>query len=256
MSVLAFVQATRSSPADTSAHACFHCGEPLAGSILTAHVGDRAEPVCCHGCLAVAELIAGAGLADYYRFREQSGPRPDSSSANRDRWVALGQPEVAAQFTRSSGEHDSVTFAVDGLRCAACSWLVDRVLRSLPGIVAATTNASTGRTHVTWRRADVSLGQIARAIAEIGYGPHPLGDGSALEAQQRERRDALKRLAVAGFGMMQVMMFAVAVYSADLAHEVMDPTLLTFFRAVSLLVATPVMFYAGAPIFEIGRAHV
>ena len=59
----------------------------------------------------------------------------------------------------------------------------------------------------------------------------------------------MKRLAVAGFGMMQVMMFAVAVYSADLAHEIMDPTLLKFFRTVSLLVTTPVVFYAGAPIF-------
>jgi P-type Cu2+ transporter len=228
---------------------CFHCGEVLAGSTLTARVADRNEPVCCHGCLAVAELICGAGLTDYYRFRENPGARPERPTKTDDEWAALSRPEIAAQFVRGSGDMDSVTLAVDGLRCAACSWLVDRMLGSLPGVSQASTNAATGRTHVRWRRDALSLGEVARTIANLGYRPYPLGNGSSLEAQQRERRDALKRLAVAGFGMMQVMMFAVAVYSADLAHEVMDPMLLDFFRNVSLLVATPVVFYAGAPVF-------
>jgi P-type Cu2+ transporter len=216
---------------------------------LTARIAGRDEPVCCAGCLTVAELISGAGLGDYYRLRESPGARPGSSAQADDRWSALNRPEVAAQFVRTSGDVDAVTLAVDGLRCAACSWLIDRMLRALPGVADATTNAATGRTHVRWRRAQLGLGDVARCIADLGYQPHPLGDGSTEEAQQHERRDALKRLAVAGFGMMQVMMFAVAVYAADLAHEVMDPTLVKFFRAVSLLVATPVVFYSGAPVF-------
>jgi Cu2+-exporting ATPase len=228
---------------------CFHCGELLARSTLTAHIAGREEPVCCRGCLAVAELIASAGLADYYGLRESVGVRPETSVNSEDRWAALNRPEVAAQFIQACGDTDAVTLAVDGLRCAACSWLVDRMLRALPGVTDASTNAATGRTHVRWRRAQLGLGDVARRIFELGYAPHPLGDGLAEAIQQSERRDALKRLAVAGFGMMQVMMFAVAVYSADLAHEVMDPTLLKFFRTVSLLVATPVVFYAGAPIF-------
>ena len=49
---------------------CFDCGEALAGSTLDRAHRRRDEPVCCTGCLAVAELIAGAGLIDYYRLRE------------------------------------------------------------------------------------------------------------------------------------------------------------------------------------------
>jgi Cu2+-exporting ATPase len=235
---------------------CFHCGEALDGSALTARIAGRDEPVCCGGCLAIAELIAGAGLIEYYRLRENPGVRPESSANADDRWAGLSRPEVAAQFVRSSGDMDAVTLAVDGLRCAACSWLVDRMLRALPGVADASTNAATGRTHVRWRRAQLNLGDVARCIADLGYRPHPLGDGSVEGVQQHERRDALKRLAVAGFGMMQVMMFAVAVYAADLAHEVLDPTLLSFFRIVSLLVATPVVFYAGAPIFAAARRNL
>ena len=227
---------------------CFHCNEPLQSSTLEARIDDHLEPVCCHGCLAVAELIAGTGLSDYYRLRDAPGVRPDPTAMPADRWATLSRPEVAAQFTRQAGELESATFAVDGMRCAACSWLIDRALKSVPGIEEATTNSATGRTRVSWRRGQRSLSDVARTIAQLGYLPHPLNDAGALELQQAERRDALKRFMVAGFGMMQVMMFAVATYSADLAGEAMDASLLKFFRIVSMLVATPVIFYSAAPI--------
>ncbi len=227
---------------------CFHCNEPLQGSTLTARVDDRARPVCCHGCLAVAELIADTGLSDYYRLRDAPGAKPEPAATGADPWAALTRPEISAQFTRRTGELDSATFVVDGMRCAACGWLIDRTLKRIPGVAEATTNGATGRTRVSWRCAESSLGDVARAIAQLGYGPHPLSDAGALELQQAERRDALKRLLVAGFGMMQVMMFAVATYSADLAGEIMDAPLLEFFRIVSLLVATPVVFYSAEPI--------
>jgi Cu2+-exporting ATPase len=227
---------------------CFHCNEPLQGSTLMAQIDGRTQAVCCHGCLAVAEMIAGSGLMDYYRLREAPGAKPDPAAAGDDRWAALSHLEVAAQFTGSAGELDSATLAIDGMRCAACSWLIDRALQRVPGIAHASTNSATARTRVSWRRDQRSLADVARTIAQLGYVPHPLNSAGALELQQAERRAALKRLMVAGFGMMQVMMFAVAAYSADLAGEVMDAPLLQYFRIVSMLVATPVVFYCGAPI--------
>jgi Cu2+-exporting ATPase len=235
---------------------CFHCDEPLQGSTLTAHIDGRAQPVCCHGCLAVAEFIACTGLTEYYRLRDAPGAKPESTASAHDRWAALDRAEVAGQFTRCSGELDSATLVIDGLRCAACSWLIDRALQSVPGIADVSTNTATGRTRVSWLRGRLSLGDVVRRIADLGYVPHPLSDAGALELQQAERRDALKQLMVAGFGMMQVMMFAVATYSADLAGEVMDASLLKFFRVVSMLVATPVVLYAAAPILAGARRNL
>jgi Cu2+-exporting ATPase len=207
----------------------------------------------------VAELIADAGLGDYYRFRTASPVRPDSSAIEEDVWTAYAQPEVAAQFIRQSGDLDAVTLEIDGLRCAACSWLIDRILQSLDGVTESSTNASTGRAHVAWRRKDLTLADILRAVAQLGYRPYPLSELAVSQSQRRERHDGLKRLAIAGFGMMQVMMFAVAEYSATLSGEVIEEGLSSFFRIVSLLVATPVLFYAGAPILMGGwrnvRAH-
>lgn len=235
---------------------CFHCSESLLNSKLVARIGDREEPVCCTGCLAVAELIAGVGCSDYYRFRDEPGAKPDPAALNEDAWATYAAAELADQFVRHRGAFTSVTLLVDGLRCSACSWLIDQMLRRLPGIKDASVNASTGRAHIEWESARLCLPDILRCIAQLGYRPHPLTEATLAQTQQQERRGALKRLLVSAFGMMQVMMFAASVYAAELYDETMDPALLEFFRLVSLLVATPVMFYAGAPILLAARNSV
>lgn len=226
---------------------CFHCGEPLNGSTLVARIEQRDEPVCCSGCQAVAELIAGTGLGDFYRYRDGSSARPRDDDQS-DKWRVYADPQFAAQFTRIEQGRVSVTLLIEGLRCSACSWLIDQVLRRHAGVHDVSVNAATGRASVIWDSAKLNLADIMRTVAQLGYVPHPVTDETVTRALRQERRDSLKRLAVAGFGMMQVMMFAVAVYSAELANEIMEPALLSYFRIVSLLVATPVMFYAGAPI--------
>lgn len=227
---------------------CFHCGEPLRGSTLIARIEQRDQAVCCTGCQAVAELIAGTGLADFYRYRDGSSTRPRNDELAADKWRVYADPEFAAQFIQSANGQTSVTLLIEGLRCSACSWLIDQVLRRQAGIHDVSVNAVTGRANVSWDGSRLDLADVMRSIARLGYVPHPVTDETVSRALRKERRDGLKRLAVAGFGMMQVMMFAVAVYSAQIAHEIMEPTLLSYFRIVSLLVATPVMFYAGAPI--------
>jgi Cu2+-exporting ATPase len=228
---------------------CFHCAEPLAGSTLVARIHDRDQPVCCAGCLAVAELIAGAGLEDFYKYRNVPSARPQTSVLHEDTWSAYERPEIAAAFTSPRGELQTVSLLIEGLRCAACSWLIDRVVSRLSGVSKIDVNAATGRAYLEWRASDTDLGKILRAIAQLGYCPHPAKDEIVARIRQEERRSALKRLAVAVLGMMQVMMFAVATYSADLSGEIMDPAMLEYFQLISLLVTTPVLLYAGKPFF-------
>ena len=79
--------------------ACFHCSEPIpAGVVLRARIAGRDEPVCCHGCRAVAEFIAGAGLGDYYRYRDAAAARADETP-RPDRWSAYDRPELVERLT-------------------------------------------------------------------------------------------------------------------------------------------------------------
>ncbi len=226
-----------------SAGQCFHCHEPLAGSQLRARVGKDTEPVCCTGCQAVAELISGSGLEAFYRHR--SGPSQRPSGAAPDPWNAYADPMVAAEFITRRGSLDSLTLIIEGLRCSACGWLLDRTVGRLPGVSRMSVNATSGRAIVEWQPGVTELPAIMRCIAQLGYTPHPLTAANTAQVHRQERRTALKQLAVAAFGMMQVMMFAVGGYAAELAGETLDPVLAQYFRHISLLISLPVLLYAG-----------
>lgn len=246
----AYLQSDSEAPASSlQPPACFHCAEPLNGSKLIARIRDRDEPVCCAGCLAVAQMIVGAGLADFYTYRNAPSARPESSVLQADAWSAYERDDIAAAFTTARAELRTVSLIIEGLRCSACSWLLNRVVGASPGVHKIDVNVATGRAYVEWREGETNLGKILRTIAQLGLKPHPAQDEIIARVRQEERRSALKRLAVAAGGMMQVMMFAVAAYSADLSGEIMDPQILKYFQLVSLLVTTPVLFYAGKPFF-------
>jgi Cu2+-exporting ATPase len=232
-------------PADAG---CFHCGERLPEQPrLAIVIGGQERRVCCLGCRAAAELIQGAGLGDYYRFRTAAAPRPEAADGD-DVWATYDRPEVHGPLLGRDGEAAVVNLLIEGLRCAACSWLIGESLGRLPGIVRANVNPATARAQVTFEAQRIGLAAVLRSIAALGYRPHVLGASDTLAVATRERRTALKRLAVGGFGMMQVMMIATALYIG--AVDGMDPVIREYLRIVSLVVTAPVLVYAGRPFFE------
>ncbi len=57
---------------------CFHCGLPIPRGIsFAAEIDGERHPVCCAGCRAVAELIAGSGLGAYYERRDGYARTPE-----------------------------------------------------------------------------------------------------------------------------------------------------------------------------------
>jgi len=228
---------------DAAPRPCFHCGLPVTGADApTVEINKRQETVCCHGCAAAALLIESAGLADYYLRRTSPAPRPGTPAT--DSWSAYDRPEAQAALIHNDGR-STTNLLVEGLRCAACAWLLERRLLQLPGVTDATVNVMTGRGRVEF--ADVKLSTIFRTIADLGYRAHLLGRADSLAVALRERHAALKRLAVAGLGMMQVMMIAVALYAG--ASTGMSPVIRQYLCVASLVIATPVALYGGAPFF-------
>jgi len=232
----------------SSGRGCFHCGETVpADRVVLARIDGRDEAVCCHGCKAVAELISGAGLTRFYQFRTAAGARPDEATSRQDAWTGFDRSPLFEELTRAEPRGQrSVGLLLEGLRCAACAWLIDKMLNRLPGVTTVDVNAATGRARVVWDPREARLSGILGSIAELGYRPHPLTPEAIDTSARDERRAALKRLAVAGLGMMQVMMFAVALYTANGA---MTADVHAYLRIVSMLVSTPVLLYSGWPFF-------
>ena len=230
------------------ADSCYHCALPVpADCALTVDVDGNAEPVCCPGCKAVAELIRASGLENYYAMREAPEPgvgRPEGDSAE---WDAFDRPDMLDAFAERGDATAVVTIYVAGMYCSACSWLIESTLGAMAGVVAADINPVSHRVRVTFDTGRTGLGRLLATLAELGYKPQPLAPESAARPELVEQRMALKRLLVASLGMMQVMMFAIALYAGE--FKGIDPAMQRFLRFVSLLVTTPVVFYSARPFF-------
>ena len=108
-------------------------------------------------------------------------------------------------------------------------------------------NLTSRRALLRWRPSHTQLSTLLDHLSQAGYPAQPY-DRQRQETQRRaESRRQLRRLAVAGFGMMQIMMFAVALYAGD--YQDMTAATRSFLRWTSLLVALPVVFYSAMPFF-------
>ena len=223
------------------ASACHHCGEALPVDAVL----DGAYAYCCNGCAAASAWISQAALDDYYRLRNTPAGRVDADPADFSAW---DRDLVLAEHSRAVPGGREITVLTDTMRCAACAWLIDRALRRHPGVLDALANAVTGRITVAWDPQQVTLSVLMSRLAALGYRPW-LATGDAREqAQKRERRRWLIRLGIAGLGAVQAMMFAEALY-LDTAQQMSVPTR-DFFRWITFLVSTPVVFYSGWPFLE------
>src|SRR5690606_19370190 len=101
---------------------------------------------------------------------------------------------------------------LEGISCAACSWLIETHLKKTPAVQSVTVNVSTHRCAIVWDSRE-PLSRILRSLAEIGYSPRPATDDQQQQLIKKENRVALFRIGVAGFGMMQAMMVAVGMYT-------------------------------------------
>ncbi|MEW5249952.1 heavy metal translocating P-type ATPase [Microbulbifer sp. 2201CG32-9] len=228
---------------------CFHCGLPVApGSSFPVLIGGTERPMCCPGCQAVAGAIVAGGLDSFYRYRDARNERPDQGTPDPSQWQAYDLPEVQAEFVRDSDQGAKIAaLLVGGISCAACVWLIEKHLGRLDGVERVSVNASTQRAQICFDPARLQPSALFTELARIGYRPAAATAGNSEQLIQTERRAALRRLGVAGLGTMQVMMFAVALYFG--AATGIDRELERYLRWVSLLIATPVVFYAARPFF-------
>lgn len=228
-----------------AATACFHCGLAIAGPVrYYARIGDAEQPMCCPACQAVAETIDGSGLTSYYRFRDRAAQTAMAPTTFELYDRADFQPGWPAACADGSVQGE---WLIGGMRCAACAWLLEHRLRALPGILSVDVDLAGQRARIAWQPAQLRPSAIAHAICGIGYQPEPYSTDAAERARRDERRQLLRRLGVAGLGMMQVGMCALFLYGG--AAYGIEPIYRELLRWTSLLVSIPVVAYGGQPFF-------
>jgi Cu2+-exporting ATPase len=205
---------------------CVHCGLPAPDGVR----------FCCHGCEAVWGALRGLGLPALPAF----APQPEEA--------LLDDAASLARFTRREPDGTlEVELLIEGMRCAACAWLAGQAMLRVRGVREASVTFATRRARVRWDPA-TRLAAIVAAIRSVGYRAWPYAPGRIAMVEARERRTALRRLWVAGLGMMQVMMYAVPTYIAGEGEITAD--IESLMRWAGLLLTLPVVLYSAAPFFR------
>src|SRR5690554_1325551 len=238
-----------SQSAKESIQHCYHCGEAVPqGGQLSVRVAGKSRAVCCSRCQAAAQWIDDIGLSDFYRLR--SGPSQRLQAVDSDSTWATAS--MMGQVLRDKGQGIvEVSLLIEGMHCSGCVWLIERLLLKLGGVSDIQINPVTHRAVLSFDSQQVTLHDILQTLSKAGYQPRPLESASLDDARRQESRDLLKRLFVAGLGMMQVMTYAFVLYMGH--FEPLPKETSELFRWLGFLVSTPVVFYSALPFFRNAR---
>jgi Cu2+-exporting ATPase len=227
---------------------CDHClVEFPAREAVREVIGGEERTFCCAGCLGVYRLVSEEGLGAYYETR---------------RWDAPGTPVGDAAASADAGAfrgavrqiegEEEVEVYVDGIRCASCVWLNERLLLRTPGVRSARVNYATHRARIRW---DPSLADLATVLGRIraaGYQPKPWSESERSAARSAEAKDLLVRLGTAAFLSSQLMMYQAALYAGY--FDGIDAPTRRLMEWISLGLTLPVYFYSGAPFLRAAAA--
>ncbi|ADZ71628.1 heavy metal translocating P-type ATPase [Polymorphum gilvum] len=135
--------------------------------------------------------------------------------------------------------------AVEGITCAACMSEIERGLARLPGIAHARVNLTSQRLAVAWRAEETGAEDIVAALDRMGYRAHPFDPAAQKERQDRDGRELLRAMAVAGFAGMNIMLLSISVWSGNVTD--ITPETRDLFHWVSAIIALPTVAYSGRP---------
>lgn len=224
---------------------CAHCGDTLTASNIVESAGKY---FCCNGCSSVYELLHNLGLDDFYKIRDAQftgnieTPFDTDSAESYD---YLNSDSFIELYTR---EDDPLTmnFYIEGIHCAACLWLLEKIPEFAPGTSSVSLNMSENTASVSFKEPQ-HYSLFPATVRKLGYKAHPIkidGDESVRELKRKESRTALIRISVAAVCAGNIMLLSAAIYSGA------GGAFKNYFGLLNLLLTLPVVTYCTYPFYK------
>ena len=208
---------------------CRHCGAPL----FDAQVQESG--FCCAGCSYVFRLVHEHGLAGYYRIKDEVTSPADGAVFQPRDYAWLETAQKIAETTAAPDRPPELMLDLQGVSCAGCVWLIERLFQQQAGAREIVANAQRGTIRLRWVRGKFSAAGFARALQAFGYLVGPLGEARG----ELESRALVKRIGLCAAFSMNVMLFTLPVYfgmGADFEYARLFGLLSLAFGTLSLLV--------------------
>ncbi|MEQ9616742.1 MAG: heavy metal translocating P-type ATPase [Phycisphaerales bacterium] len=233
---------TRPTPS-AAAPCCAHCGLDVPAGLIDL---SRDEQFCCRGCRAAFDLIHALRMDSYYRLRDQLGEHGQPVAPGKDpAYESFDDPTFTDLYCRPAPDGAMETdLTLDGIHCAACVWLLEKLPRMRDGVLDARVDLRRKRLTLTWDAARTQLSAVAAFLDTLGYAPHPSRRGADEEQRLREDRTFLIRVAAAAVCAGNVMLIAFALYGGMFSG--MAAAHAALFRWTSLALGTVALLWPGA----------
>ncbi|MEW6143583.1 MAG: heavy metal translocating P-type ATPase [Thermodesulfobacteriota bacterium] len=222
---------------------CLHCGETLDSSNT---IESNGKLFCCNGCRAVNELLGALGLDDYYGIRESQNilrTTPPADPATGEDYGYLDGESFAELYVKKENPR-TMNFYVEGIECAACLWLIEKIPDFVPEIESVSLNMSDNTATVNFTP-EKNFSSFPETVKKFGYRAHPLKtDEDASGLKRRENRKSLIRLSVAAVCAGNIMLLSAAIYAG--ARGVFEEQ----FTLLSLVLSLPVVTYCSLPFYR------
>ncbi len=212
---------------------CLHCGND------TLKID---EEFCCLGCDAAYKIINKFGFKNYYNLREIN---PTERKIKPD---IVEKIDISEFANKEEDGFYSVSLMLQGLHCAACVWLIESILKKQENVISARINLSKKTLFLKWKK-DLDYGnKLVSLIYDIGYKLLPF-DEEILRAEEKKYDDTILRaLAVAGFGVGNIMLFSFCLWFVDVGQMGVETR--NLLHLFSSLIALPVIIFAARPFFS------
>ncbi|VAW48730.1 Type cbb3 cytochrome oxidase biogenesis protein CcoI; Copper-translocating P-type ATPase, partial [hydrothermal vent metagenome] len=193
----------------------------------------------------VGRGIVGGGFGGFFPRCPKGRITPPPPPPNKD-IDFFDYDEVQSQYVTDLSDRREITLMSDAIHCAACVWLIEHSMAKVEGTLLATVNFTNKRIKIRWDNRKLKLSDIIKKLNRIGYDATPYDASASEEASRKANRDLLYRLGFAGFAMMNVTWFSVALYTG--ASD--DQEFKVYFYWLQLIIATATILYSGSPFFK------
>lgn len=220
---------------------CFHCGQDCPDDSI--HLEDKY--FCCNGCKTVYEILNQNQLCNYYNFENNPGISP--SSIYDKKYDYLDEKDVIEKIVDFRDDKiTSLTFYIPQMHCSSCIWLLENLYKLNSAVLQSKVNFVRKELSVRFLHEKLSLKDLVKLLASIGYEPQISLDSVELKKEQHSNRQLYYKIGIAGFCFGNIMLFSFPEY---FSIDITETFLKKFFSYLNLVLALPVFFYSASDYF-------
>lgn len=224
---------------------CYHCGNDA----VNGEFRYEGQNFCCVGCQSVYTILLSNNLSGYYQLEDQPGSRQTESTD----LSYLDAPDIVKDLLDyQNNTHSVVRFYIPAIHCSSCIWLLEHLYKIDAGIYRSRVDFLKKEITIHFKHQEISLRKVVQHLVDIGYEPL-ISSQDVVKEKTISDRSLIKKIAVAGFAMGNVMLFSFPEY-LGMGGE--DESFKYLFGWLNLLFCIPVTFYCAQDFFKSSFHHL